>query len=141
MQSKIVDIGSISGLHEFYGYSRPKHPLITVIDLTKVNRINHSNDEVLYRLGFYSIFCKRFTGVLKYGKSYYDFNEGSLMFTAPYQVVSSSPDPQIEEGWGLFFHPDLLNGTDLGRKMDNYSFFHYDVNEALHISEDEKLQI
>ena len=61
------------------------------------------------------------------------------MFTAPYQVVSPSPDTQIEEGWGLIFHPDLLNNSALGDKINSYSFFHYDVNEALHISEDEKL--
>ena len=141
MQDKFVNVESINDLHDFYGWSKPKHPLITVIDMTKVNRGDRSKEEVLYRLGFYSIFCKRFKGALKYGKSTYDFNEGSLMFTAPYQVMASCPDIQIEEGWGLFFHPDLLNGSEPGKKISGYSFFHYDANEALHISEDEKLII
>jgi AraC-like DNA-binding protein len=80
-------------------------------------------------------------GVLKYGKGHYDFSEGSLMFTAPWQVITGSIEGGVEEGWALFVHPDLINATDLGKKMHQYSFFSYDVNEALHISEDEKLTI
>ena len=75
---------------------------------------------------------------MKYGKSYYDFNEGSLMFTAPGQVVATNAAVEIEAGWGLFFHPDLLHATTLGNSIHQYSFFHYDANEALHVSEDEK---
>src|ERR1700754_1055259 len=138
MHDRFVDIESISDLHDFYGRSKPKHPLITVIDMTKVDRSGRSKDEVLYRLCFFLIFCKRFKGAFKYGKSSYDFNEGSLMFTAPSQVMACGPDIQIEEGWGLFFHPDLLKSSEPGKKISGYSFFHYDANEALHISEDEK---
>jgi len=78
---------------------------------------------------------------MKYGKGYYDFNEGSLMFTAPGQVIAPGPDVVVDEGWALFFHPDLIHGTDLGRKIHQYSFFNYETNEALHISEEEKLII
>ena len=138
MANKLVEIKSISDLYEFYGYAKPQHPLIAVIDLTKTDRSYRFNDETLYSLNFYTLFFKTFKGVLKYGKSHYDFDEGSLMFTAPYQVISASSDVQFKEGWGLFFHPDLLNRTELGRKIDNYSFFHYNSNEALHISEEEK---
>jgi AraC family transcriptional regulator, transcriptional activator of pobA len=63
------------------------------------------------------------------------------MFTASNQVISPSPDLQIEEGWALVFHPDLLNNSALGVKINSYSFFHYDANEALHISDDEKLML
>ncbi|NOW97633.1 AraC family transcriptional regulator [Mucilaginibacter sp. SG564] len=132
-----VDIESISELHEFYGVGKPKHPLITVIDVGS-NQVNRPKELLTYRLSFYTIFCKKFTGTLKYGRSYYDFREGSLMFTAPGQVVTASPDMNIEEGWGLFFHPDLVNTGVLGRKMIDYTFFQYEANEALHVSEDEK---
>ena len=59
------------------------------------------------------------------------------MFTAPGQVLGAGPDIHVAEGWALFFHPDLLHGTSLGKKMHEYSFFHYEINEALHISEEE----
>ncbi|WP_324673594.1 helix-turn-helix domain-containing protein [Hymenobacter sp. GOD-10R] len=140
MQAKYIDINSISELHHLYGLPKPKHPLVSLFDLTQLNRSSLEADGI-YRLGFYSIYYKKFTGALKYGKAYYDFNEGPLMFTAPGQVITPSPDLQIEEGWGLVFHPDLLNRTELGRKITSYSFFHYDANEALHISEEEKLII
>ncbi|MES1160166.1 MAG: helix-turn-helix transcriptional regulator, partial [Bacteroidota bacterium] len=84
---------------------------------------------------------KKFEGLLKYGKSHYDFREGSLLFTAPGQVIGSGPDVKVEEGWALFIHPDLLHGTSLGKKMNQYTFFHYEVNEALHISEEERIII
>jgi AraC family transcriptional regulator, transcriptional activator of pobA len=138
MQHKYVDIVSISDIHAFYGCPAPRHPLITVINLLEVNRSRFLQADTLFRLGCYSIFCKKCKGTLRYGQSYYDFTEGSLMFTAPHQVVASNPTLSIEEGWGLFFHPDLLNRTELGRKINTYTFFHYDVNEALHISEEEK---
>jgi len=138
MPESYIDIESISELHELYGVGKPKHPLITVIDFDN-DQINRPKDAAIYRVGFYTIFCKKFSGTLRYGRSYYDFNEGSLMFTGPGQIVSPSPELRIEEGWGLFFHPDLINTGALGRKMMEYSFFNYEANEALHVSEDEKI--
>lgn len=138
MKNEYVDIESISSLHDLYRIPKPKHPLITRIDLTRLNREHLVKNGVLYRLGVYSIFCKKQKGTLKYGQGNYDFNEGSLMFTAPGQVIAPSPDLQIEEGWGLIFHPDLLNRSSLGKKIADYSFFEYTANEALHISEEEK---
>lgn len=137
MPEQITDIESISGLLQLYGAGSPKHPLITVIDLGKYRTLRRGAAQS-YRLGFYSIFCKKFSGTLKYGRSYYDFSEGSMMFTAPGQVTSTSDGPRPEEGWGLFFHPDLINNSPLGRKIHDYSFFRYEANEALHVSEDEK---
>ena len=57
---------------------------------------------------------------------------------SPNQVITYSPDLQIEEGWALYFHPDLIYSSSLGQKIDSYTFFNYDVNEALHISDEEK---
>lgn len=136
MPNKFIEIKTISDLHNFYGVQKPRHPLITVIDLSDV-KPDRNREDVFYRTDFYTISCKRFDGVLKYGKSHYDFDEGSLIFAAPHQVIGSSPGATLKEGWGLFFHPDLLNASELGKKINDYSFFHYDLKEALHISEEE----
>lgn len=138
MSTSFVDLASIRALHDLYGCALPRHPLITVLDMTNVDRSRIIEDTVMYRLGIYSIFCKKSSGTLRYGQSYYDFNEGTLMFTAPNQVVSPGRDVQIEEGWGMFFHPDLLQGSALAKKIQHYSFFHYEAREALHISDEEK---
>lgn len=132
----IKKIRTISELHSMLGYEKPKHPLITLVDLTKVNT-KPQEEEVFFAMDFYAIVCKSFEGTLKYGRSIYDFQEGSLIFHAPGQVLSSSPDLKITDGWALYFHPDLLYGTDLAKKIQDYSFFHYDANEALHISDEE----
>jgi AraC family transcriptional activator of pobA len=138
MKQDYKDVKTIGDVHRLYNCGKPRHPLITVIDLTEVDR-DRSNGDIFFRTGFYTVMCKKFDGVLKYGRSHYDFEEGTLMFTSPNQVISSSPDTKILEGWGLFFHPDLLAGTELGKKIHQYSFFQYGTNEALHLSEDEKM--
>ncbi|MES2275720.1 MAG: helix-turn-helix transcriptional regulator [Bacteroidota bacterium] len=137
---KYLDLQSISDLHKLVKYAPPKHPLISVIDHADFYA-RRPKEDAIYRFGFYTISCKKFEGVLKYGKGYYDFSEGSLLFTAPGQVIAPGPDVKVDEGWALFVHPDLIHGTDLGKKIHQFTFFNYEANEALHISEEEKLII
>lgn len=140
MADKYIELESISDMHRMVQYTPPRHPLVSVIDhcdfYAKRPRV-----DAFYRFGFYTISCKKSEGTLKYGKGHYDFNEGSLLFTAPGQVIAPGPDLKVDEGWALFIHPDLIHGTDLGKKIHQYSFFNYEINEALHISEEEKLII
>ena len=127
MPGKYIDLQSISDLHRLVKFTPPKHPLISVIDHADFYK-KRPRDDAFYRFGFYTISCKKFEGLLKYGKGHYDFNEGSLMFTAPGQVISAGPDVTVDEGWALFIHPDLIHGTDLGKKINQYSFFNYEIN-------------
>ena len=140
IQEKFIDVQTISEIHELWGCGKPRHPLVTVIDLTKYQFRGNRNG-LIYRLNFYTIFCKKFDGVLGYGRSYYDFSEGSLMFTAPGQATTPISTPTLEEGWALFFHPDLIHHSQLGKNIGQYSFFNYESNEALHVSEEEKLAL
>ena len=137
MTERCINIESISELHNLYQAGKPKHPLITIVDLAK-HQFKMPIENEAYRFGFYCVFCKNFSGTMRYGRSFYDFNDGSMVFTAPGQVTGTTTAPPPEEGWGLFFHPDLLHGTTLGKKLATYSFFSYSINEALHISDDEK---
>lgn len=133
-----IDINSITELHSFYGYSKPLNPLISIIDLTKIDRSKRKKEPAFYRVALYTIACKKIKGELKYGKTTYDFSEGSMLFTAPNQVVSPDPNIEVIDGWGLYIHPDFLNAYEKGRKLKDFSFFGYDNNEALHVSDDER---
>ena len=113
------------------------HPLVSVIDLSKAKPRQASN---MY-FGFYTVFLKEvICGDLRYGKQTYDYQEGTLVFIAPGQVVSVNDTGQTYQpkGRALVFHPDLIHGTSLGRHMQDYTFFGYQSNEALHLSEREK---
>src|ERR1700761_3664827 len=120
-----LEIESISELHDWVQYPRPRHPLISIIDHADFYARRPKGD-AMFKFGFYTISCKKCEGLMYYGKGLYDFGEGSLLFTAPGQVLGAGPDVKVEEGWALFIHPDLLHGTLLGKKMHEYSFFHYE---------------
>lgn len=138
MQQSFVDINTINELHKLYGCPPPKHPLVSFLQLQQISRDNFPEKETAFRLGFYAVYLKQLKGSMGYGHSNYDFDQGTLVFTAPGQAVTTHRHISYDDGWGLFFHPDLLYRTGLGKKIHGYSFFHYDANEALHVSEDEK---
>ena len=135
----IININSIHDYNEFLGIET-LNPLVTFIDFKDVKVLKHKKK--LY--GFYGIYLKeKIHGKLTYGRSRYDYQEGTLVFVAPGQVAGiddggETPNP---EGYCLLFHPDLLRGTSLARKMKEYTFFSYEVNEALHMSERERQTI
>ena len=92
-------------------------------------------------LDFYQIsFKEGFSGSFGYGRNRYDFEEGSLLFTKPNQTIQVDHELESKEisGWILLFHPDLIRKSELGKTIDSYSFFDYDIYEALHLSEKER---
>jgi AraC-like DNA-binding protein len=121
------------------------HPLVTVIDFSKADPINWGNaDTIKFTYGLYCIFLKDIKcGDLKYGCQYYDYQSGTLVFFAPGQVADykNPGSPAQPQGYGLFFHPDLLLGTQLGKNITQYKFFEYATNEALHLSDTERKMI
>lgn len=113
------------------------HPLVSVVDFSRVPPLRH----VRKAYGFYAVFLKDLKcGDLRYGRHYYDYQEGTLVFVSPGQVLGNDDNGEYFriEGYALLFHPDLLRGTSLGRKMRDYTFFSYDASESLHMSERER---
>ncbi|WP_433895944.1 helix-turn-helix domain-containing protein [Sphingobacterium mizutaii] len=92
------------------------------------------------RYDFYLVFLKKIKcGDLRYGLENYDYEEGTLIFISPGQVIGENGTEAYKpKGHALAFHPDLLNGTNLAKRMKEYHFFSYAVNEALHLSEKER---
>ncbi len=138
--TEFLKIKSISQLHEVLGYEKPKHPLITIIDYSKVVA-NPAHYDIKIVTDFYVISLKSPSPKsLQYGRQYYDFEEGTMMYMSPEQVFSVGEfNEQTQyQGWGLYFHPNLIANTSLGKKIKEFTFFSYSVSEALHLSEGEK---
>lgn len=138
---EIIKLNSISETHHFLGLEKPKHPLISVLRFGEVLQ-NFDVDNIKYTLGLYQISLKDncpFT-IVNYGRNSYDYQEGTMVFTAPNQVLEFTQEAvaEVDEGWTLVFHPDLIRKSELGKKIENYSFFAYASNEALHLSDEER---
>ncbi|WP_247716580.1 helix-turn-helix domain-containing protein [Sinomicrobium weinanense] len=116
----------------------PLHPLIAIVDYNNVPlEVFEKEDKIMLDL-FKVSFKNKFSGQVKYGQGYYDFEEGGLAFLKPKQVVFSSDNIQMYEGYALFFHPDFIRNYPLGSAIHQYGFFSYDVSEALFLSAKEK---
>ena len=139
--SRVV-INTISDLHQLLGLNRPQHPLISLVSFDDVNKVEHDGNFSIV-LNLYTISLKKNEqGKLKYGQGYYDFDEGVLGMTSPGQMLSSNNNGQYKvSGWWLLFHPDFLKNYPLAKAIQKMGFFSYDVNEALHLSEREDLQL
>lgn len=112
------------------------HPLIHVNEMEKAGSIKIKG---LYCFNYYAIYLKDDdSGAIRYGRDYYDYQSGTMLFMAPRQVIREEGDGAPNKGWALFFHQDLLRGTQLGQSIGNYTFFQYAVNEALHLSDEER---
>lgn len=137
---EIIRIKSITEVHDFLSIPKPDHPLVSVIPIDGTI-IDFDYGDYKYVFDFYQIsFKDGFSGSFRYGRNRYDFEEGTLLFTKPGQTMQI--DHEVESGsgsgWVLLFHPDLIRKSSLGHTIDEYSFFSYDLNEALHLSEKEK---
>ncbi|WP_195569950.1 helix-turn-helix domain-containing protein [Bacteroides nordii] len=133
----IVNLESVDRYNSMYGLET-LHPLVSVVDLTKATKIiNHTQ----MNYGVYALFLKQTKSCdLKYGRRSYDYQEGTIVCFAPGQTVRVDmiEDEITPEVYGIVFHPDLIRGTSLAKSMKNYTFFSYAVNEALHLSDQEK---
>ncbi len=141
--SQIHEIKSISDYNSLFGLET-HHPLISVVNFKDGERPQHIK-ETKMKMGFYYIGLKEGkVGSIRYGRNYYDYQEGTLVFFGPDQVFELSEEAKSappSKGFALIFHPDLLIGTQLHDKMKQYHYFSYEVNEALHLSDKEKKTI
>ncbi|MDH6253784.1 AraC family transcriptional activator of pobA [Chryseobacterium sp. H1D6B] len=138
---KTFRFNSIAEFHSFCGLGNPEHPLISLIDYSKVS-YPVDDSEMKWIQDFYSIGLKRNVNAkFNYGQQQYDFDSGVLTFISPLQFlrVEINQNAKVDPtGWMLLIHPDFLWNTSLTKKIKSYDFFHYDVNEALFLSDKEE---
>lgn len=138
--SEIIQLQSIADLHKLFNLGSSQHPLVAVLDFRKVTEQVDAHSKI--NTDFYSIMFKNYCkNNIKYGRKAIDFQDGNLICIAPNQTIEIDNEIEHKEnmlGWGLFFHPDLVRATSLNDKLKNYSFFNYEVSEALHLSDKEK---
>jgi hypothetical protein len=132
---------TIAEFHTFCQLPNPEHPLISLIDYSKV-QYPDLGVQMKWIQNFYTIGLKRnVSGKFNYGQTQYDFNTGLLSFVAPLQCLKVEINPHVEvepTGWLLIIHPDFLWNTNLSSKIKSYDFFNYAVNEALFMSDKEE---
>ncbi|WP_116788115.1 helix-turn-helix domain-containing protein [Flavobacterium psychrotrophum] len=133
---KVLRIDTVSE-HDKYYHQENLHPLVSIIDFegtapeVYASRMN---------FGFYAIYLKDVVcGDIKYGRDTYDYQDRTLVFVAPGQIINVDINEEYKpSGYALLFHPDLIHGTPLGRHIEDYNFFSYQSREALHLSEKER---
>ena len=141
-EDTLVRFLSITESHQAFGLPKPQHPLISLVHFDDSNPFNVDMAPIYDVLDFYKItFITKNSGRLKYGQDYYDFNDGSMLFLAPNQLVGSTEYNRDTHAWILLIHPDFLLGHPLAKKMKQYGYFAYSVNEALHLSDQERQTI
>ena len=134
---KILNLDSVDLYNKLYGLET-LNPLVSVIDL---NKATSSVDLIRFNYGIYALYLKLEKACdIKDGRQTYDYQEGTIVCFAPGQTAETNPttDKVQVNAHGILFHPDLLRGTSLGKSIKKYTFFSYEVNEALHLSEEER---
>ena len=132
----IIKLDSVDRYNKLFGLET-RHPLVSVVDLSKATRWPMRSS---FNYGIYALFLKDVKcGNIIYGRQYYDYQDGTVVCFAPGQVTDIEMDPNVRPAaHGLLFHPDLIRGTALGQEIRRYTFFSYETNEALHLSEQER---
>lgn len=134
--SKILKVSNVGDYIRYVG-EQEQHPLVGIIDYAALSPVRHS----LNNYGVYGVFMHEHLSVdLAYGCGKYDYrNGGTVICVAPGQIGGKEDNGErIDlDGWALLFHPDFLHGTSLEKEIRSFSFFDYNVNEALHTSSEE----
>ncbi len=134
---KVLNLDQVDQYNRLYGLET-LHPLVGVVDLNQATR---GVDVVKINYGLYAVFLKLEKACeIKYGRQKYDYEKGTIVCFAPGQVAETTAtiDHVQINAYGLIFHPDMLRGTSLGRTIKKYTYFSYDIHEALHVSEEEQ---
>jgi AraC family transcriptional regulator, transcriptional activator of pobA len=126
--ASIIHIDNVSRYNDLRGVAT-LHPLVTVVDFSLAQPLPGGT----YNFGLYAVYLKELKcGELKYGRGHYDYQEGTLVCTAPGQVVGvPQPDLSVKpKGWALLLSDkekqivqDCIHKIqyELGQSIDTHS--------------------
>lgn len=140
--SNIMRIKSVSQQHQLLSLPQPEHPLVSIIRFEDFPVIVNQST-IKFSMDFYTVTIKKNCDCkIKYGQTHYDFDGGVMSFVSPEQLLTLEGDLKPpSSGWLLSFHPDFIRNSAIGKKIKEYGFFHYAMNEALILSEKEEASI
>lgn len=114
------------------------HPMVSVVHFDELGPIAHT----LNKMGdVYAFFVQdNFPLDATYGMGGYDTSKGSLTAISPGQIIGKADDGtrEVYHGWTLHFDAEFMRGTSFEQRLQDYHYFSYNVNEALHTTEGEK---
>ena len=143
---KKINFKNITEFNQAQNLPKPENPLFSIgcikSDAKEIEECVLSNEEVSYTSDFYVISFKNIvSGEIIYGRTKYDCGTGTLLFTAPGQTITGKDIVVSSECWFIAIHEDFIRGLDIHKRIRNYNFFNYNVNEALHLTPKEEQTI
>ncbi|MEE1897628.1 helix-turn-helix domain-containing protein [Flavobacterium rakeshii] len=124
---------SLSEFNRYNGFPPPENPLLSMFECGNIDPCSIIQEE--FSSDFYAIMFKKMkSGVVLYGRTKYDHDNGSLSFVKPRQIIQLDNIELEEKGFIIYIHEDYLNGHSLHNEIKKYGYFDYEANEALHIS-------
>lgn len=136
---KILKVHNVNDYARYIG-APVLHDLVSVIHYDELEHCRHS----LNNYDVYGLFIADETlEKLTYGLTEYDLHYHALMCVAPGQIGGKADiGEEIQtKGWALLFDPELLQGTDLEQRMQAFTYFSYNTNEALLMSDAQRQAI
>jgi len=129
---------TLGDLHRGNGWAPPEHPLFSVLGCQSECPLGDREfTSDCYMIGF----KKLKSGIIRYGRTAYDHSNGSMLFVRPRQIIEMREVHLEEKGFMILIHEDYLSGHELHQAIQQYGYFDYEVNEALHLSPSEEAVI
>jgi AraC-like DNA-binding protein len=143
---KNINFKNITEFNQAQNLPEPENPLFSIghkkFNADEIENCVSSNEEVSYSNQFYVISLKNIvSGEIIYGRTKYDSDTGTLLFSAPDQTYTVKDIVISSESWFIAFHEDFIRGLEIQKRIKKYNFFNYNVNEALHLSPKEEKTI
>ena len=136
---KILKVHNVNDYARYIG-APVLHDLVSVIHYDELEHCRHSlNNYDVYGLFIADEMLEKLT----YGLTEYDLHCHALMCVAPGQIGGKADiGEEIQtKGWALLFDPELLHGTDLERRMPAFTYFSYNTNESLLMTDTQRQTI